>query len=1786
MVQGAITLRGALDLARLGAAWQQIVARYELLRTTFPLPPGKSYPVQVIHELRPPAIVTLDLRGRPGQEQAAALLEQRACARARPWPLAEGPLAWLDVAALADTVHVVLITLSAFCADPAALALLAGELLQAYAALQGGPALEEDPLQYADLTEWLNEGAEGPNPLPPPDPGRATLAALLEQTLPCALPQPGAFQPRTLPVPFDEARRMEIEARLRETPYSLEMYLEACWHTLLWHQTRGSETLAGTWFDGRHYAELSGAIGPLGRYLPVRCRWDASQPFRAVLEQVRQAHELLVPSQDQLTWEKLVGGQDQPDAPVAFPVLFELHTLPGTMTQAGLVSQIELVHALLEPFAVRLIGFRTPDGLLLELAYDAGRMCADDMQRLAPHLAAVIADGASRIEEPAQDLHPLSPDEQRVLLAAPAPRPAGLVHELFAAQAAARPAADAVVCGDERLSYGELDRRAAALAGHLRALGVRPEARVALYLERSIDLVVGLLAVLKAGAAYVPLEPGLPSGQLAQIMSVLQAPLILTQQSLAATLPALDARVVCLDQELAGPVAAPVACVQPHNAAYVIFTSGSTGVPKGVVVEHGQLANYVQAICAQIAPELGDRFAIVSTFAADLGHTMTFPALCCGGTLHIAPPQSLLDPEALAGFMEGNAIDYLKIVPSHLAALLNGARPAALLPRKWLITGGETLHRHLAAQIRVLAPDCRLLNHYGPTETTVGILTNPVTALEDDPRVASMPLGSPLAGAQVYLLDADLRPVPTWVPGEIFLGGATVARGYLGQPAATAERFVPNPFPDFRFGSLDYELAATDNPIQDQQSNIQNGERLYRTGDRARRLPDGRVEFLGRVDHQVKVRGYRIELDGITAVLRQHPAVQDAALMLSEDAAGHRRLVAYVAPRRRYAPTIAGQPRYRLPNQMAIAQLNAYETDFFYQQIFDNRTELRHGVRLPQQPVVLDVGANIGLFSLAVAQLRPGARIYSFEPIPPIYEALRTNLSLYAPQAAAVRCGLSDSARDITFTYYPHSSCQSGYYADVEQDMATLRAIMLNQPEQAEALGGHVEALLAERSQQQQFTCQLKTISQIIAECGLTQIDLLKIDVEKSEYDILRGIGPQDWGKIAQIVIEAHDVDGQVERVSALLREQGYTLVVEQSDSISGTNLYNVYATRLAPEAAASASIEPLPALDEPFLTGEQLRAFLSTRLPEYMQPAAYILLEALPLTPNGKVDWLALPSPEQQAEAARPPYAPPQTPVEQALCQIWQQVLGVAQVGIHDNFLALGGDSILSILVVAQAGQRGLRLTTHDIFQYQTVAALAVVVRSGGAAQAPQGPVSGAVPLTPIQHWFLSLPLPNPSHWNQALLVEVPPAFDPAAFERALTAILEHHDALRLRLVRDASGWQQRFEPPHPVAPVERIDLSGQAEWAQAITAVATELQAGLDLSSGPIVRGAHFDRGEGQPGRLLLVVHHMAVDGVSWRILLEDLQAAYYQSLRGERPALPAKTSAYSQWAERLLDYARSPELEAERAWWEQMRDCEAPALPCDTPGGANTEALQQRVIVTLGAEATEALLHQAPAAYGTQIGDLLLTALVQTLAPWLGEALLLVELEGHGRESIFPELDLSRTVGWYTVRYPALLDLRGIWEPGDAIKAVKEQLRAIPNHGLGYGVLRYLSPSFAALPQPGLAFNYLGQLGQEQDQAALFRLTDESTGPDRAAGGTRPQAIEINGWIFAGQLHLEWSYSAGLHQRATIAQLAQQYLEALQLLIAHCQNPLAGGYTPSDFPAVQISQDELDRLVSRLT
>ncbi len=1493
---------GSLDPRALRRACAAVIVRENVLRTTLASEVETANDVQGARDRMSSAdgFSVCDLTSISSDERAA--WRRRCVERLRSGFASQLPAPPMQMVLMvfAATHGDLVLTASPFTADARTLELCGEEVLR------GEPRTTDDRLSYARIVAWQRELLTDEDA----EEGRAYWREQMMSADTDASPLPFERDvPRGASTSADRARSCALNLSpagvasdaADRIGCSTSAFWLACWYAFLGRLSDEPPALIGVTFDGRQYAELARVIGPLDRTAPVpfprRARRGDAETVAAIAAAVDDR------LRDHADWLDHLPDLDAGplDAGPLDAGPLEASSMPWRVGFAdmrwspprrdGRIA-VHVSDACVDRTGARLslVVHEHEDNCRVRLHYDAERFAAGDVRRLSRWLMTFVVDAAARPDARSSRLRLLTRAERAQVVhawnATTADEPQAPVHALFEARAASRPDAVAIVAEDAHLTYDGLNRRADRLAQALRVRGLGHEPLIGVCLDRSPDLIVALLGIAKTGGAYVPLEVDAPAPRLRFTIEDAGIAVVITRADLRQRLPIPDGVAVmpmdAVDADIAArPAVDAVDAVDvggSERLAYVIYTSGSTGAPKGVAISHRALGNHMRWICDALALTNADCLLHKTPIGFDASVWELWAPLVTGGRLVMAAAHGHRDPAYLCQAMAIQGVTVLQVVPSLLGMLVEEPALRHCEALRVLCCGGEALTPSLRERALERTP-ARLVNLYGPTEVTIDALfwTCARGVAED-----VVPIGRPVANTQAYVLDAVGEPAPPGISGELHLGGLGVARGYVRQPALTAERFVPDPFG-----------AA--------------GARLYRTGDRARRRADGALEFLGRVDHQVKLRGHRIELGEIEAALRQQADVRDAVVLLREDAPGERRLVAYVVPADPAAP-----------------------------------------------------------------------------------------------------------------------------------------------------------------------------------------------------------------------------------------------------------------------------------------LTVESIRQSLHARLTDAMVPAVFVTLPALPLTPSGKVDRRQLPAPGGDRPAPGTPYAAPSTAAEADLARIWAEVLRLPQVGIHDNFFALGGDSILSLQIVARALQAGWRLAPRQVFEHVTVAALAAVATPTAGLAPDEGAIAGSVALTPIQKRFFELHDEWLDHYNQAVRVEIEPRAL-RVLEDAWATLLERHDALRGRFVRGPDGWTQTILPVDAASRVASIDLRRVPidVLARLQNRVAAAVQASLSLRDGPLARAVLCLAPSAAPA-LLLAIHHLVVDGVSWRILLDDLETIC-RLLDARRPViLPPKSSSVRRWADALHALASNDRLANELPVW-QRASAPAATLPRVRASDRHIVRASDLLRVSASRETTTAVLQELPARGVSHVQECLLAALVQALAEWTGEDAWRIDLEGHGRDAL-DGVDVSRTVGWFTTIYPVRLTAGA--DPVHTLRLVKAALRAVPRHGLGYGVLRYLDarPSAAVIRtavRSEIVFNYLGQADRVLAPEGWLQPSNGPLGPLVHRDGRREYLLEINALAMHGRLHVQWTSSRGHHGADAIARLADGYVRALEALVWHARHApdpapaVPAGFVATDFIHAAIDDGDLERI-----
>ncbi|NUR05140.1 MAG: amino acid adenylation domain-containing protein [Streptomyces sp.] len=1898
----ALRLEGPLDTTALAAAVTDVTTRHESLRTLVVenadgtaeqriLPPEEAaFPFRVVDVA-------------PDAEDAA--VHEVAC---EPFDLeTELPLR-TTVLRVAPQEHVLVFVFHHIAADGASIAPFVRDLVSAYTARHRGSAPQWTPLpvQYKDYTLWQRQllGDEAD-----PESTAAEQLAYWKAEL-AEVPQP-------LQLPLDRPRPATASHRGGEVPFVLApevlsgvqklaadhgatapMVAQAALTVLLYKLGAGEDIPIGSPIEGRGDEQLDDLIGFFVNTWVLRADLSGNPSFGDLLEQVRGKALAAYDNQD-IPFERLVEVVN-PDRTTAYMPLFQ--TALGWQFVWG---EIEMPDLRVTPIPVGtgtakfdLLFNIVPNASggthgLLEYATDL--FDHTTAERVVERFVRILEQVLQDPTVPVDAIEVLSAQERDWVLRGAndtaSAEPERTVDALFAERVAAAPDAVAVVRGDVALSYREVDERANRLARLLIERGVGPESVVAVAVSRSVEWLAAILAVLKAGGAYLPVDPAYPAERLSFMLADSGAVLVLGDAVSAGRLPEVSAPLVRLDDP---QVAAALADADPGpvtdadrrgpvtvaNMAYVIYTSGSTGTPKGVAVSHSGMASLIATQAERLGVTPASRVVQFASPSFDASLWEWGMALSAGARLVLAGTDELAAGEPLIETIARHGVTHATLPPAVLAAL----PPESLPSLETLVVGGSASSPELVVQ---WSAGRRMINGYGPTEITVCAAMS--TPMAGDGRVP--PIGRPIANTRAYVLDTALRPVAPGVAGELYIAGPGLARGYLGRMGLTANRFVACPY------------GAP-------------GTRMYRSGDLVRWSRDGQLEYLGRTDSQVKIRGFRIELGEIEHAMATHPGVERATVVVRENQQGDKQLVGYVVPRP-YAAAVAGAGAQVDEWRDLYDDSYADSVDEAFGEDFQGWNSSYTGEPIPREQMLkwqdAAVKQVLRFAPRRVLELGVGSGLLLAKIVGEVEEYWGTDISATVVdrvRAQADQAGYGDRVRVSAQAADDVSGLPQGwfdtivlnsvvqYFPSVEYlDQVLRQATDLLVPGGRVIVGDvrnaatrHLMQTAVQRAAHPHASPEeLRTLvkRELLAERelavapewftewaadGSAAVDIrlkpgrARNELTRHRYEVvlhkqpadvldLSGVPSVSWGRdvhdLADLGRRADRAGGRV-RVTGIpnarlveeialtvatglldpapqpgealdpqellqwAREHGREAVLTWSGQ--DTRCFEAVllpeqrgvAGLFVPSGAAGQARANNPALARsigPLLM--ELPEYLRERLPDYMVPPAIVPLSELPLTPNGKLNHRELPAPDHgQASTGRAP----RNPHEETLSALFAEVLGVERVGIDTDFFASGGDSIRSIQVVARARARGIGISTREIFEHPTVAQLAELVEtreeeSVALEELPGGGV-GRVPLMPTAKHVLALG-GGLGRLCMSLMLTLPEDIDRAGLVATVQAVLDRHDVLRSRLDRTGQGLS--------IGPAGSVDAGallrevrhGDADAQAELDAAADR----LDPDAGVMAQFVWFTSGA-DADRLLIVLHHLVVDGVSWRLLVPDLASAWKQVRDGSAPEQAGPGTSLRRWAHALVDEAARAERVAELPVWQQILSEDEPVLGAREPDPArDVAATVDTVRVQVPADVTETVLTKVPAVFRGGVDDGLLAALALALTRWrrargVSASSTLVRLEGHGREEqTVPGADLSRTIGWFTAMYPVRLDLAGVdvadafaggRAAGQAVKAVKEQLRAVPDNGIGYGLLRHLNPeTAAALPagrEPQIGFNYLGRTSGADLPEELRGLgwTPDTSQRDLIAAPDPDMpvmsALEINAVATdtgAGdELTAYFGFATGLLSREEVTELAGLWVQALTALARHAVTPEAGGLTPADAPLVDVSQEEIDTWEAR--
>ncbi|WP_062061823.1 non-ribosomal peptide synthetase [Aquimarina longa] len=1145
-------------------------------------------------------------------------------------------------------------------------------------------------------------------------------------------------------------------------------------------------------------------------------------------------------------------------------VNYEPFAFPESLS-SGLTIQTKHLTSILDlesPLSIRWCDYGADYPLELKVDYQEEYFTKIQIEGIVKSIFHILSQFEYNLDKPLKDVS-IIPDEEKTLLlelfnnkSLEYPKEQTVI-DVFIQQAMATPNAVAVLYEEDSLTYKELDEKSNQLAHYLKEQGVKRETLVPICIDKSLEMIVGILGILKSGGAYVPIDPGYPQSRIDFILQDTNADIVITcsdlehlfnQNTKRYKCIALDTIATSLDQISSTPLPERIT---PDQLIYVIYTSGTTGTPKGVLCEHKGIMNVIQNQIKQLGLSAEDTTLQFASISFDAFTSELYASLLSGGKLVMVHKDILHSQEEMQLFLSKNKITVATLPPSYQETLQD-----SLLSLRTIISAGEAIQLSLVKKFQ--SKGIQVINGYGPTENSV-CATMSLTPLYTD-TIAT--IGSALPNTSVYILSEALELLPIGVVGELCISGTQLARGYLNRPELTQNSFVAHPF--------------------------KKGERLYKTGDLARWLPDGNIEFIGRKDDQVKIRGYRIELEEIVSTLDQLSIIKQSVVLALPDTNGRKRLVAYVT---------------------------------------------------------------------------------------------------------------------------------------------------------------------------------------------------LTTAVDRTE-------------------IQQH----------------------------------------------------------------------LAKKLPEYMVPNTYVLMEEFPLTHNGKIDKKALPAPEESFTKTNQ-YIAPTTAIEKQLVTIWEIALGIENIGICDNFFELGGDSIKAIQLVGKSKSQGFHYKVKDIFKYQTISKIASHLQEEHLVITESGALEGEVGLHPIQRYFFEQNYAAYNHYNQSLLFTVSKSISANILDSSLSTLCSHHDALRLTYqYTDGISFPKQTYGAF-TSPLIETEVHSLSELAT----ISAQYQSDLDITTGDLIRFVLIRTPESEThNRLCIAIHHLAVDGVSWRILIEDLITLLSNPSNAPTVVLPTKGTSYRQWVSKLEEYTTSPSVQSEYKYWKKVV-ANYTSIPEDIPSTTvSTYGDTHTHVSVLSSTQTQSLVKDIHHAYGTEINDIILSALSVALKDWIPASKIVIGLEGHGREELFDGVDISRTVGWFTSLYPVCLSIPKEKETSYAalLSSTKDMLRQIPNRGIGYGILRHLSDSEniredLSVAYEDLIFNYLGDLDSSlSSENTLLGFAKESIAPSVGTSNTNPNKLVIDSMIVDGCLEIKWSYDANRYNSSTIKELSSNYIAALEAIVAHCQNITKTIKTPGDY------------------
>jgi len=1684
---------------------------------------------------------------------------------------------------------------------------------------------------------------------------------------------------------------------------TLFMLLHAAVGLLISRHSNSDDVVLGTPMANRRNTQLEPLIGFFVNTLVLRIRTDF-EGFEQYLAHVRDINMQAQANQD-LPFEYLVEHLQLPRSTAHTPLFqiifkmdnFETEDLSLPDLQFSSLEQREIK----AKFDLEITAKHSKDNIDLSWEYDTALFTESHIETLHQHLENLLNSIVVSPQAQLNKLTMLTEPEASYLLKTLNNTQVAWPQEtqiqaLFEQQAMENGQQTALVFREQVISYEQLNKEANRLAHYLREQGVGVDTLVGVCMERSVDMVVSLLAILKAGGAYVPMAPDYPVARLQYVLEDTGLKHLLIQSRLLSKLNLPETiQLTVIDEQRAEFQSYSDANLrelpEQHsgNLVYVIYTSGSTGQPKGVMLEHKALMNRIHWMQAEYQLQTVDRVLQKTPFSFDVSVWEFFWTLGYGATLVIAEPGGHKDPDYLNEVIAEQGITRLHFVPSMLNAYLTPKSSRFAPQVKDVFCSGEALALDVVERAFERAPHINLHNLYGPTEAAIDVSFFDCSRSQE---LKCVPIGKPIQNTQLLVLDQQLNLCPLGVTGELYIGGVGLARGYLNKAELTKERFIQNP----------YDVA---------------GERIYRTGDLARYLPTGDIEYIGRIDEQVKLRGFRIELGEIQSLLQQFPGVDDSLVLIQQSVEQHKYLNAYIQPTQQLLNQSGVQHQHErveqwqnvfddaytrddsetkntLENAIGKSDL-AFESDLAgwncsYRNQAIPSAEMLEWVDGTVQSIkelkpkrLLEIGVGTGLLlyrygpyceevhatdisGQALDKLAAGIRHHQWQHVHlsqteahdlSAFHGMKfdtivlNSVAQYFPgkeyfkevlqQMLACLCDggkifLGDLRNLDLFSAFSASVAIFQAQDDSDAELVRQKALLSGYQEEELFFSPSFFARLADENED---------ISQvdILLKAGISSNEMMRyrydVVLHKQSGAVSRVSQWHQWQNLADfkhlLQQKQHSVFGISGMVNERITHDVAASVELNNKTCDITALQSAISMAQCPdtenlrELASEAGYEMKMSWNQQFLNRldliffrkdcqvppqifaaspylqkrdtnapqlrsisqqliPELKAWMSDHLPDFMLPSGYLLMDEFPKNSNGKIEKTSFP---RLLVADQGEYIAAQNDIEEAIQNIWQKLLNQDKVSVEANFFELGGDSILAIQAVSRAARQGWHFSVKDVLSTQTIRRLAKVVRLGSNVEAVQEEVKGDLPLLPIQRAFFDDET-ELHQFNQSVLLNAPEQLTFELLHQMIEQLYHRHDALRLIFSKRGEQWQAEHRPLSELqisAVVELKELNSSDP--QEMQDYANQIQQSLDPKEGLLMRAALIKGAKGG-NRLLLVIHHLVVDGVSWRILLADLERLFAQHLKGATLGLESKTSSYQQWAQFLTDYTASGILDNEKPFWQSIVQSKGGSFVDFTKAESLLGQRTGEMSFFMDVITTQQLLTQCHHTYRTKTDELLLAGLLLAVHRCSDKTELRIDIEGHGREHLTERLDLSDTVGWFTSLFPVLLQMEtghSEYKNDQLLKelqlknlvcGVKEQLQGVPNKGIGFGLLKYLAnpPEFSHSPNSELLFNYLGHFDQVTDSDNYFVVAQESSGENVSRERRPSHGLMLNVMVLDGCLNFSLSYEQSRYDEVKLRELQQQYQMALKDIAKQCLSSKPR-LTPADFELSSISQTELD-------